>query len=504
VQPGGLATDIKTLRENLLLSTVVAVTGIGMPICLSFVLQSLIQIDSLQAFGAGAALCSTSLGTTFTVLMTSGLIDSRLGVVLSSAAMMDDIVGLVMVQIISSLGTSRGSSVAPTIPRSILVSIAYAVLTPLICAYFVLPATKSVVDKMAKKDNTATSVFLTSKPAYFVYETLFLISMVISATYAGTSGLFAAYLSGAVASWHDTIVHRAGLLYQDSTHAGQPSQSVQRHSDKIQAPRPREDAVLPASQHVVDSQDELKGLSSSIYEEYYRKPVATVLKPFFFASIGFSIPITRMFECSIVWRGIVYTILMVFGKLLCGICLIRIANPFPRVTKALRRAKIFSLQTSCALSARRAKINDNGNVADNPTTSPLSSRSADCSASTSHELALVRQTDQPARQDEISGGKKSALSDKPLSLYPAALLGSAMIARGEIGFLISAVAQSSGIFNTDLFLIVTWAIFLCTFIGPILVGLLVGRVKRLQHKRTGSAGNKDPLGIWGIKSNSNA
>lgn len=47
----------------------------------------------LQAFAAGAALCSTSLGTTFTVMQTSGLSATRMGVVLTSAAMMDDVVG---------------------------------------------------------------------------------------------------------------------------------------------------------------------------------------------------------------------------------------------------------------------------------------------------------------------------------------------------------------------------------------------------------------------------
>lgn len=71
---------------------------------LSFVLGRLIDATYIQCFAAGAALCSTSLGTTLTVLGTSGLIKSRLGVVLSSAAIMDDVVGLVMVQVISNLG----------------------------------------------------------------------------------------------------------------------------------------------------------------------------------------------------------------------------------------------------------------------------------------------------------------------------------------------------------------------------------------------------------------
>ena len=47
----------------------------------------------MQAFAAGASLCSTSLGTTFSVMQASGLSTTRTGVVLTSAAMMDDVVG---------------------------------------------------------------------------------------------------------------------------------------------------------------------------------------------------------------------------------------------------------------------------------------------------------------------------------------------------------------------------------------------------------------------------
>lgn len=89
-----------------------------------------------------------------------------------------------------------------------------------------------------------------------------------------------------------------------------------------------------------------------------------------------------------------------------------------------------------------------------------------------------------------------------------------MVARGEIGFLISALAASNGIFGakdatsepgssnleSDLYLIVTWAILLCTVVGPLALGFLARRVKRLQAERakSGTAGGEDPLGIWGV------
>jgi hypothetical protein len=83
-----------------------------------------------------------------------------------------------------------------------------------------------------------------------------------------------------------------------------------------------------------------------------------------------------------------------------------------------------------------------------------------------------------------------------------------MVARGEIGFLISSTANSTGLFSEGpsgedsdislIFLAVTWAIFLCTIIGPVTTGLLVKRVKRLQRGERSVNEKRDPLGKWGV------
>jgi hypothetical protein len=82
-----------------------------------------------------------------------------------------------------------------------------------------------------------------------------------------------------------------------------------------------------------------------------------------------------------------------------------------------------------------------------------------------------------------------------------------MIARGEIGYLIASVAETGGLFAqpdkgtingiSEIYLVVVWAITLCTIIGPICVGTLVKRVRTLQAQRSQS-GQPDPLGIWGL------
>lgn len=81
------------------------------------------------------------------------------------------------------------------------------------------------------------------------------------------------------------------------------------------------------------------------------------------------------------------------------------------------------------------------------------------------------------------------------NFYPALLLGLAMTTRGEIGFLIAAVAQTSSVIGPEeVYLVVIWAIMLCTLLGPIGVGIIVKRIERVSNDRGGRNG---VLGGWG-------
>jgi hypothetical protein len=175
-----------------------------------------------------------------------------------------------------------------------------------------------------------------------------------------------------------------------------------------------------------------------------------------------------MFRGAVVWRGIVYASLMAVGKLFCGLWVLR-----------------FDINYRCGIWRR----DKNG------------------------KLEKEKRTKTVPTYTAVKAEQNQSSVPRPKSLYPAFILGSAMIARGEIGFLVSAIAQSNGIFDRahhdpasdgssqDLFLIVTWAIVLCTVIGPVGVGSIVRRVRRLQIQRNDVAGNSgqaDPLGIWGL------
>ncbi|OAR01946.1 hypothetical protein LLEC1_02921 [Akanthomyces lecanii] len=474
---GGLSTSLPSLRANLALSLGVAATGICLPIGLSFILRYMMDGTPLQCFAAGAALCSTSLGTTFTVLGTSGLARSRLGVVLSSAAMMDDVVGLVMVQVISSLGQNGSSFDAVVVVRPLLVSLGFAVVAPLMCILGVLPATEWLNTRREESPRGYLNRLLLSRYAPFMTHTLILLGYVAAASYAGTSNLFTAYIAGASISWWDTQVPHVQLLDEQSS----------------------DNATASATSPVGVRSLPVDTSGSGTYGNIYSVAVNRVLRPFFFASIGFSIPITEMFSGEIVWKGLVYTVLMMLGKLFCGVWLLRLPEKLRRL-----KSNPFKKNVKTSVAERRKASAKAVAESAKPATSATSvaSRASNRDGSTSSQALPRSNKSRPTNKNLVPAGVK------PRSIYPAAILGCAMTARGEIGFLISSIAESKGIFtdgadtgsNSKIFLCVTWAIMLCTIIGPLSVGLLVQRIKKLQRRveKAGGQVQGGVLGAWGI------
>ncbi|KAH8673421.1 hypothetical protein BX600DRAFT_455217, partial [Xylariales sp. PMI_506] len=420
--------------------------------------------------------------------------------------MMDDVVGLIMVQVVANLGSSgsggAGSSSsfdALTVVRPVVVSLGIAALVPLVCVYAVAPITRWLNAAREKARDGTLDAVLRRREAALVIHTLLLLGLVIGASFAGTSSLLAAYIAGASVSWWD----------QEVPHV-QPPQS------------PRGGDTAPQSSNRVECLEvPQSGSGKEVYEHYYGQAVDRVFKPFFFASIGFSIPVTKMFAGTIVWRGVVYWILMMVGKMVCGMWLLSFLNPIRVLRRVLRK-----LPASGKFPLR--KLTAGGAHCTGPTASTAEDKPRPAApdqtpnndAPPTEQLRVSQQDEQPqATTPDAATTQTDAsptLSQEPvsrsLSLYPACIVAFAMVARGEIGYLISALAESSGAFGqsddsdgvsagdpSELFLVTTWAISLCTIVGPVCVGLLVGRVRRLERLRSeGDARGRDVLGAWGV------
>lgn len=214
------------------------------------------------------------------------------------------------------------------------------------------------------------------------------------------------------------------------------------------------------------------------------------------ASVGFSIPVTRMFSGAIVWRGAVYSVLMTLSKTACGIWLISFVTPLHSIQKFVRKASVLGKNKTKGLAP--------GNqCAASPGSDAREAPAPRDPAAAPDGAAVEGESEGPTN---ATTSNASPDPEMPVSLYPACILAFAMVARGEIGYLISALAEANGIFGrqvgaasqpSELFLIVTWAISLCTIGGPICVGLLVGRVKKLEAGRPGKE-KRNVLGAWGV------
>ncbi|OHF00733.1 sodium/hydrogen exchanger family protein [Colletotrichum orchidophilum] len=520
VYEGGLSTSFKSLKANLLLSIGVAVTGIAVPMGLSFTLSSLIGASLLQAFAAGAALCSTSLGTTFTVLGTSGLTTTRMGVVLTSAAMMDDVVGLIMVQVVSNLGGGGSGDTfnAVTVVRPILVSLGFAIVVPAACKLVVEPITLRLNARREKNPGSKLDQLLRLRQTALVVHTCWLFGLIVGGAFAGTSTLLAAYIAGATINWWDSEVPHLPSRNKGKQKAirgecaAAPSDQKGVDADTSRHPNSESSAAAVPSSNSVETNVYNSGIE--IYEHHYSKAVERVLKPFFFASIGFSVPITRMFSGPIAWRGLVYTILMMAGKLICGVWLLSFASPLQAVQRIAKKvsgagrkqSKKLAPGTQCAGTESDAAANKEE---DRPQRQPQQEQERQHSLHEVHTEDMRLNQIEP-RQAGNTPKNASPKPEMPVSVYPACILAFAMVARGEIGYLISALAESTGIFSggsdapdqpSEMFLIVTWAITLCTIIGPICVGLLVNRVKRLESlsEKGPTGGRQNVLGAWGVE-----
>ncbi|KAK8869430.1 Sodium/hydrogen exchanger [Apiospora arundinis] len=282
---GGLTARLDLLRANFTLSLVGAAIGVILPIAFSYLLCFLgFGYGAVETFILGAALSTTSLGTTFAVMAGAAdavnLSQTKIGAVLVSAAVIDDVTGLVMLSVIHDLGELEGGggvNLGWLIGRPIVASAAMAVLTPLLGKFVFAPAFRGLVEHHFAKFDHYSNIGL---------MILVLCAFLAIASYAGTSILFGAFLAGAF------------LSYLPSKHPTGPFVVLSREEGE------REKDKSPTFAHT--------------FEYYCLDFQQYVLEPLFFASIGFAIPFLSLWQAQAIWHGVVYTLLMLVGKALVG------------------------------------------------------------------------------------------------------------------------------------------------------------------------------------------
>jgi Kef-type K+ transport system membrane component KefB len=100
----GLESDIKELQKVGYQATIVACVGVAVPFAAGTVgLMLLFHVAAIPAIFAGAALTATSIGITSKVLSELGQLKSKEGQIIVGAAVIDDILGIIVLAVVASL-----------------------------------------------------------------------------------------------------------------------------------------------------------------------------------------------------------------------------------------------------------------------------------------------------------------------------------------------------------------------------------------------------------------
>lgn len=480
---GGLEARLELLSspKNLVLSVLVGATGVALPVGISMaLLPAGFGYGNLESFAIGAALASTSLGTTFAILGSfnsstppsspssdnmdrhvagHGIANTRIGTILIGAALLDDVVGLVIIGVISTLGGSALASTQGgldsigswTIARPIVSSCLLLVVSWLISRFALGPLSRQlaahfsllqsdqacVQHQRSPSRSTGAVRMLARHMVSLGSHQLVAVTLMISTvlTYSviseevGSSLLIGAFCSGAM------------MKYVYKTFSQSFSKQVATSS--------RENLEMWSPDHLL-SKDTALGTVQS-----------TILVPFFFSSVGSAIPVKSMFQSTTVWRGVIFAGLMAFAKVCAAgwivlVDLIEQKNAEKAAAKVQGQADAEQVQESNSISAHGASIDmlpvTTGAIA------PGQLAAAIVGGST----------------PDIGRHLEATAPSSKFSAWPASLfLGVALMSRGEIGFIVINMANRGGLLDQQAFNVAIWAIVLNTLAGPISIGMLM-------------------------------
>ena len=143
----GLESNLPELIRVGTQAATVAVTGVILPLVIgTLALITLFDIPTLPAFFAGAALTATSIGITAKVLQDLGRLQSKEGQIILGAAILDDILGIVVLAIALSLVETGSIEITNII--SLLSSATVFVLVAVLLNRYLCPILTSIIKNL--------------------------------------------------------------------------------------------------------------------------------------------------------------------------------------------------------------------------------------------------------------------------------------------------------------------------------------------------------------------
>ena len=188
----GLESELDELMAVGAQAFSVAVVGVVLPFALgTFGLMALFHVDPIQAIFAGASMTATSIGITASVFGELGYLRTREGQIVIGAAVLDDILGIVILAVVVSLAAGGTLEIAPIV--QLVVAAVLFVVVALVLSRKAAPAFDWVIDQLKAPGGKLVGSYLLLGASCFV------------ATAIGLEAALGAFAAGLIAS---TSKHR--------------------------------------------------------------------------------------------------------------------------------------------------------------------------------------------------------------------------------------------------------------------------------------------------------
>lgn len=162
-------------------AAMVAVLGVVLPFVAGWLLMAVWGSSTVESLFVGTALVATSVGITARVLSAMGLLDAPTARIILGAAVIDDILGLLVLAVVSSMAASEINYVA------ILTTAALAIGFTVFMAFVAVP----VVNRVAPSADR-----LRSGHGMFILGLVLCLGLSVAAAFIGVAAIIGSFLAG--------------------------------------------------------------------------------------------------------------------------------------------------------------------------------------------------------------------------------------------------------------------------------------------------------------------
>jgi Kef-type K+ transport system membrane component KefB len=155
----GLESDLRQLKEVGYQATIVACVGVAVPFVAGTAgLMLMFHVPAIPAIFAGAALTATSIGITSKVLSELGRLKSKEGQIIVGAAVIDDVLGIIVLAVVASLAKTGEVDVANVV--YLIVSATAFLFGSILLGGIFNKTFTAIVDRLKTRGNIVIPAFI--------------------------------------------------------------------------------------------------------------------------------------------------------------------------------------------------------------------------------------------------------------------------------------------------------------------------------------------------------